>query len=57
MYLDIWDVPQVLRTALELIQQFLHVHSAEMREQHSSLEETNDQNCNKTNHLIRFVQR
>jgi hypothetical protein len=27
----------------------------EMREQHSSLEETDDQNCNRTNHLIRFV--
>lgn len=26
-----------------------------MREQHSSLEETDDQNCNRTNHLIRFV--
>jgi hypothetical protein len=55
--LDVWDAPQVLHTALELIQQCLHVHSVEMREQHSSLEETDDQNCNRANHLIRFVQR
>ena len=52
--LGVWAVPQVLHTALELIQQFLHVHSVEkMRERCSSVEGTTDQNCNKTNHLIR----
>ena len=44
--LGVWAVPQVLHTALELIQQFLHVHSVEkMRERCSSVEGTTDQNC------------